>query len=116
MVAQSFPVRFHRSPSGNEAVREWLRTLDARTRKAIGADIKQVEVGWPLGMPLVRKLDVGLWEIRSHVPSGIARVFFTMAGSTIVLLHAIIKKRGKTPRDDLAIAKTRRDEVKHGNA
>lgn len=33
-------------------------------RKAIGEEIRTVQFGWPLGMPLVRKLDVDLWEVR----------------------------------------------------
>ena len=89
--------------------------LDRETRKAIGGDIKTVELGWPLGMPLVRKLDTALWEIRCHVPDGIARIFFPTIGAKMVLLHGIIKKSDKTPKNDLAIAKSRRDEVKHAN-
>lgn len=47
-------------------------------RKAIGADIKTVQFGWPVGMPVVRKLEPGLWEVRSQIPEGIARVLFTV--------------------------------------
>ena len=55
-------VCFYRSTSGREPVREWLkRELSLGARQAIGADIKTVQEGWPLGMPLVRKLDTQLW-------------------------------------------------------
>ena len=77
----------------------------------IGADIKTAQEGWPLGMPLVRKLDTGLWEVRSRIPEGIARVLFTMAGTDMVLLHGFVKKTDRTPRGDLDLAKQRRDEV-----
>lgn len=51
-------VRFYRAVSGVEPVRVWLREgVSADARKAIGGDIKTVQLGWPLGMPLVRKLD-----------------------------------------------------------
>lgn len=71
----------------------------------IGADIKTAQEGWPLGMPLVRKLDTGLWEVRSRIPEGIARVLFTMAGTDMVLLHGFVKKTDRTPRGDLDLAK-----------
>lgn len=77
----------------------------------IGADIKTAHEGWPLGMPLVRKLDTGLWEVRSRIPEGIARVLFTMAGTDMVLLHGFVKKTDRTPRGDLDLAKQRRNEV-----
>ena len=31
-----------------------MRSLDRETKRIIGADIKTVQFGWPLGMPLVR--------------------------------------------------------------
>ena len=77
----------------------------------IGADIKTAQEGWPLGMPLVRKLDTGLWEVQSRIPEGIARVLFTMAGTDMVLLHGFVKKTDRTPRGDLDLAKQRRNEV-----
>ena len=42
------------------AVREWLRSLSRKDRKIIGDDIKTAQFGWPLGMPLIRKLDKDL--------------------------------------------------------
>lgn len=38
-------VRFFRSESGNEPVREWLKSLPAGERRAIGEDIKTVQFG-----------------------------------------------------------------------
>ena len=58
-------------------------------------------------MPLVRKLDKNLWEVRSRMPDRIARVLFTTGDGHMVLLHGFIKKSPKTPRDDLELAKTR---------
>ena len=61
-------VAFFRTASGNEPVREWLKSFPREERRIIGEDIKTVQFGWPLGMPLVRKLDKGLWEVRSRLP------------------------------------------------
>jgi len=48
-----------------------------------------------------------LWEVRIRLPDGIARILFTTAGQQMVLLHGLIKKSQKTPREDLELAKTR---------
>ena len=100
-------VAFFRTASGNEPVREWLKSLLREERRIIGKDIKTVQFGWPLGMPLVRKLDKGLWEVRVRLTDGIARILFTTGGRRMVLLHGFIKKSQKTPQEDLALAKTR---------
>jgi len=76
-------------------------------RKAIGEDIKTAQFAWPIGMPLVRKMDDDLWEIRSHISSGIARIFFTVIEELIVLLHGFVKKSQTTPAKELAVAKRR---------
>ncbi len=100
-------VAFFRTASGNEPVGEWLKSLPREERRIIGEDIKTVQFGWPLGMPLVRKLDKGLWEVRSRLPNRIARVIFTSGEGRMVLLHGFIKKSQKTPQEDLELAKTR---------
>ena len=53
-------VVFYRTEAGNEPVREWLKSLKREDRKAIGEDVKTAQYGWPLGMPLIRKLEPGL--------------------------------------------------------
>ena len=100
-------VAFFRTASGNEPVREWLKSLPREERRIIGEDLKTVQFGWPLGMPLVRKLDKGLWEVRSRLPDRIARVVFTTAETRMILLHGFIKKSQKMPQQDLELAKTR---------
>ena len=50
-------VRFYKSESGNEPVKEWLLSLNKDDRKIVVSDIKTVEYGFPIGMPLVRKID-----------------------------------------------------------
>ncbi len=50
-------VVFYARGGGREPVREWLRGLDRHDRQAIGADLKAAQFGWPMGMPLICKLD-----------------------------------------------------------
>lgn len=94
-------VRFFRTARGNEPVREWLKALGQLERRVIGEEIKTVQLGWPLGMPLVRKMSADLWEIRVMLPRRSARVLFTVVGDTMVLLHAFFKQSQATPSDDL---------------
>ncbi len=100
-------VVFYKSDSGNEPVRDWLKKLDKEDRKIVGTDIKTVQFGWPLGMPLVRKIEKGLWEVRIQLDSRIARILFTVHSNLMVLLHGFIKKSQKLPTNDLKIAKQR---------
>lgn len=103
------PARFYRSDSGREPVREWLKGLDIEDRKVIGEDIKDVEFSWPIGMPLVRPLGQGLWEVRSSLPRGrIARVIFCVEHASMVLLHGFMKQSQKTPQRDLDVALQRK--------
>jgi phage-related protein len=107
-------VRFYRSSTGREPVREWLRSLDDESKKILGEDIKTVQFGWPVGMPLVRSLGNGLWEVRSRIPRGAARVIFLAEGDLMVLLHGFIKKARRTAKKDLAIAGTRARRLRAG--
>lgn len=108
---QMIPVAFHRTPNGHQPVREWLRDLDRADRKAIGLDIKAVQQGWPLGLPLCRPLGQGLWEVRSRLPSQrIARIIFAFVAGHMVLLNGFIKKTQKTPKDEIKLAQARLKE------
>lgn len=63
-------VRFYRNSLGREPVREWLKDLSKDERQTIGEDLKTVQFGWPLGMPLVRKIQANLWEVRVTIRLG----------------------------------------------
>jgi phage-related protein len=105
-------VVFYRSTHGHEPVREWLKALPKQDKKIIGEDTKTVQLGWPLGMPLVRSLGCKLWEIRSNISNKcIARVIFCMWESKIVLLHGFIKKSNKTPIRDIILSMRRKKEL-----
>lgn len=106
-VAMPLQVNFFRQESGKEPVRDWLKGLSPEDRKLIGQDIKTVQWGWPLGMPLVRNLGDGLWEIRTDLPGRIARIIFCTRDDHIVLLHGFIKKTQGIPKRDIELAKVR---------
>lgn len=111
-VEDVIPVRFYATMIGSEPVREWLRSLSFQERKNLGEDIKIVQLSWPIGMPLVKYIDDGLYEIRSSLPTNkIARIVFFMHKNEIILLHGFIKKTNKIELNELKLAKKRKKEV-----
>lgn len=107
------PAIFFRTEAGREPLREWIRSLSPDDRRLIGEDIRTIEYGWPLGMPVCRPLGEGLFEIRTNLPGNrIVRVFFYIdRQQRAVLLHGIVKKTQDTPKADLELA--RQNKKKH---
>lgn len=107
------PAIFYRTEAGGEPVRDWLKGLSPENRKRIGEDIKTVEFGWPIGMPVCRSLGDGLYEVRTDLTGNqIARVLFYIdKKGRMVLLHGFVKKTRATPEADLDLA--RRNKTKH---
>lgn len=62
-------------------------------------------------MPLVRKLEHRLGEVRTDLGENAARVIFTLVASQMVLLHGFIKKSQKTPLVDLNTARHRKNKL-----
>lgn len=104
-------VVFYREAFGAEPVRDWLRGLDRTSKKTIGEDIKTVQFGWPLGMPLVRSLGGCLWEVRSNLANTTVRIIFVAAKGKMILLHGFIKKTRTTPQAELELARKRAAKV-----
>jgi phage-related protein len=113
-VKKTITVKFFRTSNGKEPVRDWLKKQSIDDKKAIGEDIKAVEFLWPIGYPRVEKLDHDLWEVRTKLSNKICRVFFTVYKNYMILVHSIIKKTQKTPKEDLDLAKKRRNIVFQG--
>ena len=106
---------FYRTEAGNEPVREWLLGLDPANRREIGLDLQRAQYRWPVGMPLVRPLSDGLFEVRTNLPNKtIARVLFCFHVGELFALHGFIKKARATPLEDLKLARKRKAEVENG--
>ena len=63
---RKLPAIFYCSGSGQEPVREWLKSLNSADRKTIGEDIAYVQYKWPLGKPRVDHLRVCLGSAQPH--------------------------------------------------
>ena len=97
-------------------MRDWLKELSSEDRKHIGENIKTVEFGWPIGMPVWRPLGDGIYEVRTSLAQNrIARVFFYIDKKRrMVLLHGFIKKTQKTPKEDLDLAHRNKNKHQRG--
>jgi phage-related protein len=108
-----FSVVFFQTETGNEPVRDWLRSLSARERAVIGADLRTVQIGFPLGMPLCRPLGNALYEVRSSLPSKReARLIFFQDAELLVIVCGFIKQTRATPESELKSARKRQAEYK----
>jgi len=103
---------FFETESGNQPVRDFILECTQEDKKEIGSDIFTVQKRFPLGLPLVEKIDIDLWEIRSHISNGICRIFFTICKETMVLLHGFVKKSQKIPLKEMKTAKERLAEFR----
>ena len=93
-------------------MREWLKDLPEAERHAIGKDLLRAQWRWPVGMPLCRPIGVGLWEIRTDLPTKrTARVLLCHYREHLVALHGFIKKTRTMPNEDLALARKRKKEL-----
>lgn len=108
-----YQVVFYRTASGNDVVQSFLRNLPSDDKKVVGADLKTLQFGYPIGMPLCRSCGPKLMELRSSLPSKRElRLlwFFDKASQQIVVVHAFIKKTQKTPNQDRELGEKRRSE------
>jgi hypothetical protein len=61
------PAVFYRTAVGTEPVRDWNKELGSEDHRIRGTDIRTVEFGWPIGMPVCRPMGNGLFEVRSAI-------------------------------------------------
>lgn len=66
-----------------------------------------------VGMPHVKAMGQGLFEIRVKSNEGIGRALFcSVKGKIVIVLNGFVKKTQKTPSSEIALAKKRMIEVK----
>jgi phage-related protein len=70
------------------------------------------EFGPQIGMPYVRHLSGGLWELRVPFGGQSFRLLFFVEGNALVIVHAFSKKTPKTPLKELNTATTRMKDYK----
>ena len=106
---------FYRTVARNVPVRDWLLGLSEVSRREIGQDLQRVQFRWPVGMPLVRPMGKGLFEVRTSLTDGtIARILVCFHAGEIYALHGFVKKTQKAPAPDLDLARKRQKDVENG--
>ena len=111
--SKKLTVHFYKNLNEREPVREWLLALDREDCKVIGIDIKTVEFGWPIGMPVCKPLGKGIYEVRSNLKDNIARTIFCIEEDQMILLHGFIEKSQKTPDKEIELALRRKEVLKN---
>jgi len=60
---------FFKTEQNNEPVRDFLKALSPEDKKSVGADIMAVEMLWPIGYRMVRKLLIRIyWKYCVYFP------------------------------------------------
>ena len=92
-------------------IQKWPDKLHAQFLKIVGLIEKVGPI--EIGMPHIKSLKSGLFEIRIKGFEGIARAPFCMIkGKVVIVLSEFIKKTQKTPQREIEIAIKRMEEVK----
>lgn len=106
---KEWPVIFFVEESGISPIREFLRSLDKKTKVRFGWSIDQLQIrNLQAGPPLVKHLEGKIWELREESDTNIYRLLYALAPRhRIVFLHGFQKKTQKTPPDEIKVAKRR---------
>lgn len=103
----NFEIILFESSRGERPVEQFAIFLDTKTRAKISNLLTLLEKhGLLLGMPYIRKMQSNLYELRVRGKVQI-RIFFTIIGRNIILLHAFQKKSQKTPLKEIYVAQLR---------
>jgi phage-related protein len=106
-------ILFYRTESGLSPVEEFLDSLESKQAQ---------KVTWVL--QLIEELDVvpakyfkklvntdDLWEVRVQIGGNIFRILGFLEGDRLIILnHAFQKKTQKTPKQDIKLAESRKND------
>lgn len=107
----TWKVLYYQTKSGRLPVREFVDSLDYKTRARIKSSINLLgKIGPFLKPPYMKKLAPNLHELR--IKTNIAvRIFYSPKHDVYYLLHAFKKKSQKTPPRELKTAIDRMKEI-----
>lgn len=107
-----FTVEFYETEDGEKPVQDFIDSLDVKMQAKIHALITLLEEkGNSLRMPYSEFLEDGIFQIRAIQGNDITRtLYFFCVGNRIVLTNGFVKKSLRTPKREIALAKTRRKD------
>ncbi|MBI4038537.1 type II toxin-antitoxin system RelE/ParE family toxin [Candidatus Daviesbacteria bacterium] len=105
-------VLYYISPSGDNLVRNFLDVHLKVKVKALRIFSNIEEYGLTAVIPHIKKLTgTPLWEIRILGEDSVRILYVTRRKKQVVLLHAFVKKKDKTPKREIDVALVRVKEI-----
>ncbi len=91
--------------------RKFIMKLDSDSKARVVRDVDFLkENGMRLAMPYAKKIDKELWELRTSGKQKV-RIFYSIKGNQVYVVHWFIKKSQKTPIKELNTAIRRLTEI-----
>ena len=108
-----FNIRYYMTPGGKSPIREYINSLDDKTRNKIWAYTEKLkQLGPKLKMPYSRKVSRNIYELRVQYTGMQFRfLYFYWIENDIVIVHVVEKKRQKLRMRDINLAEKRRKEI-----
>ncbi|SHO81564.1 hypothetical protein, phage-related [hydrothermal vent metagenome] len=106
-------VNYYKKNNGNKPVEEWINSLDFKLQSKIFRTFELLEeFNINLKAPYVKPLGDKLYELRVKDSKGIYRIiYFSYINRQFIMLNGFMKKREKTPLNEIELAKKRMKEV-----
>lgn len=107
-----FEVIFYETVDGKCPVTDFIDSLPGKMREKIFKSIEILSVkGNSLREPFSKPLEDGIFELRCKVGSDITRtLYFFYIGKRIIMTNGFTKKTQRTPRNEINLAKARRED------
>lgn len=113
-----FYIEFFETENGTKPALDFIRNIsDPKLKAKVYRSLKLLEsYGNQLGEPDTKSLGDGLFELRTKHSSNIVRnLYFYHKGRIIVVTNGFIKKSGKTPPEEMRIARERKRKYEEKN-
>ena len=107
-----FQVCFYREVDGTKPVGTFIKSLDIKMKAKIVANLQLLEeYGNQAREPLSKELEDGIFELRTIEGNDIVRIlYFFDKGKIIIATNGFVKKKQKTPKSEIELAKNRRND------
>ena len=102
-----FRVDFYREEDGTKPVGDFIRSLEVKMKAKVVANMHLLEeYGNMAREPLSKELEDGIFELRTIENDNIVRIlYFFDKDRIIIATNGFVKKRQKTPRSEIDLAK-----------
>ena len=112
-----YEINYYVDERGRKPVEEFIDSLDPKMRAKVFGRLELLEEYGPaLGMPFVKHLSDGIYELRTAQGGNITRIlYFFVVGKRIVLTHGFVKKTQRVPAHELKRVKQLRCDWRQRN-